>query len=268
MKRLTTDAPQDNFQTMVNYVFSKDDWAHIRYHDGRRNVPLTDWAKEQCRKRDCYQKFHIPVESADDIDETMCSCIMEAEDCPIALAYIFACQAAHLRDRLKAIEDILGDDYDLNRLREILQAEETGRLVSFPFVAMVEQFLSNGEMTPKREQNHNGRYAVVYLDRRKWKAPLIDICGKRPYDREEAEARMVKLTSREAEGPMDDGWFRAKDALPEAGKTVIVYTHWNGMWQRLTAYYSGGQWYTHNGGDEISKPTHWRPLPQPPKEAV
>lgn len=43
-------APQDNFQTMVNYVFSKDDWAHIRYHDGRRNVPLTDWAKEQCRK--------------------------------------------------------------------------------------------------------------------------------------------------------------------------------------------------------------------------
>ena len=32
-------------------------------------------------------------------------------------------------DRLAAIEDILGDDYDLNRLREIVEADREGRCV-------------------------------------------------------------------------------------------------------------------------------------------
>lgn len=33
MKRLTTDAPDGNFETLLNLVFGKDGWAHIR-HDG------------------------------------------------------------------------------------------------------------------------------------------------------------------------------------------------------------------------------------------
>lgn len=35
--------------------------------------------------------------------------------------------------RLKAIEDILGDDYDLDRLRELLEADRDGRCVVFKF---------------------------------------------------------------------------------------------------------------------------------------
>lgn len=34
--------------------------------------------------------------------------------------------------RLAAIEDILGDDYDLNRLREIVEADRDGRCVVLP----------------------------------------------------------------------------------------------------------------------------------------
>ena len=34
--------------------------------------------------------------------------------------------------RLAAIEDILGDDYDLDRLRELAQAEKEGRCVELP----------------------------------------------------------------------------------------------------------------------------------------
>ena len=41
------------------------------------------------------------------------------KDCPIAKAF----------DRLAAIEDILGDEYDLDRLRELVQADRENRCV-------------------------------------------------------------------------------------------------------------------------------------------
>lgn len=129
MKRLTTDHPQENFETMLNYVFAKDGWAHIRHDGEREDVPLTDWAKAQCIKRDCICMWS---ETAKEIDEALCGCLMDGEGCPVALAYCFACQASHLRDRLKAIEDILGDEYDLDHLRDLAQAEKDGRLVVLP----------------------------------------------------------------------------------------------------------------------------------------
>lgn len=97
-----------------------------------------------------------------------------------------------LLDRLAAIEDILGDDYDLDHLCELVEADRDGRCFVTPFVAMVEQSLTDGEMKPQRDQRFNGRYAVVYFDHKKWASPLIDICGKH-YDREEAEARKAAL---------------------------------------------------------------------------
>ena len=83
----------------------------------------------------------------------------------------------------------------IDHLRDLLQAEQDGRLLELPFVAMVEQSLQDGKMKPMGDQKHNGRYAVVYVDHNKWKSPLIDICGK-PYDREEAEARMAALAGK------------------------------------------------------------------------
>lgn len=90
-------------------------------------------------------------------------------------------------ERLEIVREIKTD-----RLRELMQAEQDGRLLELPFVAMVEQSLQDGKMKPMGDQKHNGRYAVVYVDHNKWKSPLIDICGK-PYNREEAEKRMAAL---------------------------------------------------------------------------
>ena len=78
------------------------------------------------------------------------------------------------------------------RLKKYEDAEQDGRLVELPFVAMVEQSLQDGKMKPMADQKHNGRYAVVDVDHNKWKSPLIDMCGK-PYNREEAENRMAAL---------------------------------------------------------------------------
>lgn len=104
-------------------------WATIRAVGEDEYVPLTDWAKAQCIAHGCDE---FPGQSAEEIDETIWDCIMDGEECPVAMAYAFATQAVHLRDRLKAIEDVLGDEYDLNRMRELVQAENTGRLVELP----------------------------------------------------------------------------------------------------------------------------------------
>lgn len=91
---------------------------------------------------------------------------------------------------LKLTGQLLGVTPD--RLRELAQADKEGQCFIGPFVAMIEQSLSGGEMKPQRDQRFNGRYAVVYFDPKKWSSPLIDICGT-PYNREEAKERMKVL---------------------------------------------------------------------------
>ena len=100
---------------------------------------------------------------------------------------------------LKTIESMYDGLGNPDHLRDLIKAEQDGRLVELPFVAMVEQSLQDGKMKPMGDQKHNGRYAVVYVDHNKWKSPLIDICGK-PYNREEAENRMAALALKGGEG--------------------------------------------------------------------
>lgn len=119
MKRLTTDTPKGNFETMLNFVYGKDGWAHIRHDGEREDVPLTDWAKAQCIKRGCDE---FPGETTQEIDETLCDCLMDGEGCPVALAYCFACQASHLRGYLAAYEDTRLTPEDIDALQK-------GRLV-------------------------------------------------------------------------------------------------------------------------------------------
>lgn len=67
-------------------------------------------------------------------------------------------------------------------------------IVELPFIAMIEQTIENGKFCKKKsEQKFNGRYCVVYLDKDKWSSPLIDICGTRYYNKDEAESRVQVL---------------------------------------------------------------------------
>ena len=88
-----------------------------------------------------------------------------------------------------------------DRLRELAQAEKTGQLAEFPFIAMVEQSLRDGTMKPMSDQKHNGRYAVVYKSER-WTFPLIDICGT-PYNTEQAVERMREISREAAEAALE-----------------------------------------------------------------
>ena len=65
------------------------------------------------------------VKGADNLEcREVCQCQEDkgCKDCPIAKAF----------DRLAAIEDILGDEYDLDELREMVQAKREGRCVVLP----------------------------------------------------------------------------------------------------------------------------------------
>lgn len=100
---------------------------------------------------------------------------------------------------LKLAGQALGMSPD--RLRELAQAEKTGQLAEFPFIAMVEQSLRDGTMKPMSDQKHNGRYAVVYKSER-WTFPLIDICGT-PYNTEQAVERMREISREAAEAALE-----------------------------------------------------------------
>lgn len=71
----------------------------------------------------CFNGVHCnQVKGADNLE---CSEVCEREgsckECPIARAF----------DRLAAIEDVLGDDYDLDHLQELIQADREGRCFVF-----------------------------------------------------------------------------------------------------------------------------------------
>ncbi len=71
--------------------------------------------------------------------------------------------------------------------------EDKSKYRELPFIAMIEQHLVKGEFVNNNLQNWNGKYAVVYTDKNKSDAPLIDICGKFPYDADEAQERLKEL---------------------------------------------------------------------------
>lgn len=102
MDKLVTDKPKDNFSFVLNYVFSRDGQAYIRTDEDGNGVLLTQWMKAQCIAHGCTELEDVNVE---DIDEIISDCAFDFDICPLFVLYKCACQAVHLRDRLKAYED-------------------------------------------------------------------------------------------------------------------------------------------------------------------
>ena len=65
--------------------------------------------------------------------------------------------------------------------------------------------------------------------------------------------------------PLTGGWISVNDRLPESGIPVLIYNpHWN---YGVVANYAGcGVWMDSYKQRMTYTPTHWHPLPEPPKE--
>lgn len=113
MERLTTNNPQTNFQTLMNYAYAKDGRVCLRHADGQDEKDLCEYiasrSPEMCGG--------VTQESV--MDGACMEC-----DCPLGILNTVAIQAAELRSRLKLLEDILGDDYDTDHTRDLLAAKK------------------------------------------------------------------------------------------------------------------------------------------------
>ena len=120
MKRMTTDNPQLNIERLLNTARAENNQAVL--HLGDEIITLAEYVDKCAKERGC----DITQESVMDGDNCV-EC-----DCPVAILNILGIQAAENNARLKIIEKILGNDYDLDRLKELLEADREGRCTIFP----------------------------------------------------------------------------------------------------------------------------------------
>lgn len=117
MKRMTTDNPQLNIERLLNTTRAENNQAVL--HLGDEVITLAEYVAKCAKETGC----DVTLESVMDGDNC-CEC-----DCPVAILNILGIQAAENNARLKMIEKILGNDYDLDRLRELVKADREGRCV-------------------------------------------------------------------------------------------------------------------------------------------
>lgn len=111
MERLTRSNPETNLQTLMNYAYASDRRVKLSYAGSEYGADLCEYISSQAHEYGC-----LSAPTPDDVMDGMC---MEC-DCNLGILTIVAIQAAELRARLMMIEDILGDEYNLDRLRELM----------------------------------------------------------------------------------------------------------------------------------------------------
>lgn len=120
MKRITTDNPQTSTEAMLNMARAENGEVMLGFGD--EVITLTEYIAKCAKEYGC----DVTQESVMDGDNCV-EC-----DCPVAILNILGIQAAENNARLKNIEKILGNDYDLDRLKELVQADREGRCVVLP----------------------------------------------------------------------------------------------------------------------------------------
>ena len=133
VKRLTTN-DENHILASLNLFYCKDNEVWIRGggpEPDYADCTLVDWIVSAA------EKHHLDIFSrdAEGLGEEMYDSMQFGSDTIegiVALLHAAAIQAAEMRGHLAAIEDILGDEYDLDRLRELAQADREGRCVVLP----------------------------------------------------------------------------------------------------------------------------------------
>ncbi len=133
MKRLTTDDSQSILYGL-NLFFVKDGEVWIRGggpEPDYQDCTLVDYIGRAA------ETHHLDIVSrdAEHLGDEMYDCLQYGTDeleGVVALLHAAAIQAAEMRGRLADIEDILGDSYDLDKLRELLEAVRAKRCFAFP----------------------------------------------------------------------------------------------------------------------------------------
>lgn len=138
IQRITTD-DENSINYWLNVFFAKNNEVWIRGGSPEPGYPdcsLVDLLNRAAKA------VGIPLDEND--PETMGEIMYEylqygpeEREGVLGFLNLAAIQATELRYRLKMIEDILGDGYDLDRLRELVESDRDGRCVVLPKDGMV-----------------------------------------------------------------------------------------------------------------------------------
>lgn len=133
MKRLTTN-DEKSILVHLNLFCAENNEVVVR-----GGGPEPDYADttlvELIRRIAQTHSMNIVADNPESLGDEMYDAMFDGVDTMegvVGLLHAAAVQAAEMRGRLEMIEDILGDEYDLDRLRERTQADREGRCVVLP----------------------------------------------------------------------------------------------------------------------------------------
>ena len=130
--RMTSDGPE-HITRHLNIFFAENGNGYIRSGGAdNQDIELMEWIREAAKNIGAEIYSEGDEFLRDELYENLMHGIEDPEGV-IASLYCAALQAIEMRGRLKKIEDILGDEYDLDRLRELVQADREGRCVVLKF---------------------------------------------------------------------------------------------------------------------------------------
>ena len=117
------------------------------------------------------------------------------------------CSQRQVWERLKSIEDILGDDYDLDRLRELVQADREGRCVVLPCMIGDNVYVLNHHLGRVFENEVTG-FSVGYPsdNRNSVSTVYVGKCGSKTFRRWKFQQfwKTVFLTREDAEAALKE----------------------------------------------------------------
>lgn len=128
MIRMTSDDPK-HIARMFNTFFAKDGEGYVRAGgEGDQDISLPDWIRKAAENIGA----EIPSTDVDVFDDEMYDNLqygIETLEGVLAYLYLAAGQAIAMRGRLKKIEDVLGDEYDVEYLRQMIESVKRGSCV-------------------------------------------------------------------------------------------------------------------------------------------
>lgn len=125
MKRLTTN-DADHILAPLNLFYAENQEVMVRGGGPEpdfSDTTLLELVRRIAKTHDLNIEAEDPQSLGDEMYEAMFDGVDTVEGV-VALLHTAAVQAAEMRGRLEKIEDILGDEYDLDRLRELAQASQ------------------------------------------------------------------------------------------------------------------------------------------------
>lgn len=128
MIRITSNDPE-HIAKVFNTFFDKDGEGYVRAGgEDNQDISLPDWIKKVAKNIDAEISSTDVAGFYDEMYDNLQYGI-ETPEGVLAYLYLAAGQAIEMRGRLKKIEDILGDEYNLEDLRRTLEFVRSGKCV-------------------------------------------------------------------------------------------------------------------------------------------